>query len=61
MKAAIDLAREILRKEEAIRITQSENLKRDYTKSIEDDKNELLFYCKIKGLSIAEVFRQAQE
>lgn len=61
MKAAIELAKEILRKKEAIRRTQSEHLKRDYKKSVEADRNELLYYCRQKHLDVGEVFEKAQK
>jgi len=61
MKAAIDLARRILSKEEAIRKTKSQMLKNDLMKSIRNDKNELLFYCRSRGFTIDEVFKEAKK
>lgn len=53
MKAAIDLARRILSKEEAIRKTKIWTVKRDLQKSVLDDKNELLYYCRARGFTIS--------
>ena len=61
MKQAIDLAKEILRKENAIRRTKSGRLVWQYTRSINRDKNELIFYCRERGLDIEEVFKKAKE
>ena len=61
MKAATELAKEILRKQEAIRKSRSDNLKRDYKKSIESDRNELLYYCRERHLDVGEVFEKAQK
>lgn len=60
MKAATDLARRILSKEEAIRKTKSQMLKNDLMKSVRNDKNELLFYCRSRGFTIDEVFKEAK-
>ena len=57
MKAAVEMAKGIRRKEEAIRKTKSWKLKKDLEKSNRRDKNELLFYCRSRGFTIDEVFK----
>lgn len=61
MKAAIELARRILSKEEAIRKTKTWTVKRDLQKSVLDDKNELLYYCRNRGFTIDKVFKEAKK
>ena len=61
MKAATEIAKEILRKQEAIRKTKSTSLKIDYSKSIQRDENELLFYCRSRHLDVGEVFEKAKK
>lgn len=59
MKQAINLALEILRKQQAIKNSSSSKLLNDYIKSIKKDKKELILYCKIKGIDINKVWKQA--
>lgn len=61
MKAAIELAKEILRKEDAISRTKSGRLRWQYTRSINRDKTELQYYCRNRGLTISEVFKKAKK
>lgn len=60
MKQAVEFAKEILRKEEDIRISKSDSLKRDYRIAINRDRNDLIYYCRCKGLSVRDVYREAQ-
>lgn len=60
MEKAVEFAREILRKEKAINLTDSDKLKRDYRVSLHRDRGDLLYYCQCRGLSVKEVYRQAQ-
>lgn len=57
MRQAKEMVREINRKKQALRKTDSEYLKRDYSKSIKSDLKELKDYCKFKGFDIEEVLR----
>lgn len=61
MKAATELAKRILEKENAIRKTKSQHLKNDFEKSLRRDKNELLFYCRSRGFTIDEVFEETKK
>ena len=61
MKRAIEFAKEILRKEDAIRRTESPHLRQQYRRSIDKSKKELVFYCKCKNLDISEVFAVASK
>ena len=60
-QTAITHAMEILRKEEAIRKTKSEKLKRDYSKNVKKSIKELKYYCKINGLRFMDVMKKAVE
>lgn len=60
MKQAVEFAKEILRKEEDIRISKSDRLKRDYRLAINRDRDDLIYYCHCKGLSVRDVYREAQ-
>ena len=55
MKQALILIDEINRKKQAIKKTNSQYLKNDYSKSIRDDVWELKTYCKYKGLDLKDV------
>lgn len=60
-QTAINHAMEILRKEEAIRKTKSEKLKRDYSKNVKKSIKELKYYCKMNGLRFMDVMQKAVE
>ena len=59
MNSAVELAKEIYRKIKAREKTKSEYLKTDYAKSITRDYKELLYYCKVRGININEVWDEA--
>ena len=59
MNKAVESAQEICRKVVACRKTQSELLKRDYEKSINNDYRELVYYCKALNISVYEVLKKA--
>ena len=59
MTEAIKFAKEIMRKKDAVKRTNSIYLKRDYEKSIQEDIKELRFYCESKGLSMKEIVARA--
>ena len=59
MTEAVKFAKEIMRKKDAVKRTQSEMLKRDYEKSIKDDVKELRYYCDSKGLNMKEIVARA--
>lgn len=50
MRKALDFVKEIKRKQNAIKQTNSKRLKNDYSKSIKRDIRELKYYCKQKGI-----------
>ena len=60
-QTAITHAMEILRKEEAIRKTKSEKLKRDYSKNVKKSIKELKYYCKMNGLRFMDAMQKAVE
>ena len=60
MNRAVEFAREILRKENAINTTGNDSLKRDYRMSVHRDRGDLIYYCHCKGLSVKEVYRLAR-
>lgn len=60
MQKAIAFAKEILRKENAINITKSDKLKRDYRASLHKDRADLLYYCNCHNISVKEVFKAAR-
>lgn len=60
MERAVEFAKEILRKEEAIQETKSDSLKRDYRIAVHRDRGELIYYCHALGLSVREVYRIAR-
>ena len=60
-QTAITHAMKILRKEEAIRKTKSEKLKRDYSKNVKKSIKELKYYCKMNGLRFMDVMQKAVE
>lgn len=55
MKQALILIDEINRKKAAVKITDSEYLKRDYLKSISSDIEELKTYCEYRGYDFSEL------
>lgn len=57
MKQARKLLEKIDRKKQALLKTDSEHLKKDYSKSIKSDLKELKDYCKFKGLDFEELTR----
>ena len=59
MTEAVKFAKEIMRKKDAVKRTQSKHLKADYTKSIQKDVKELRQYCDAKGLNMKEVVARA--
>ena len=59
MTEAVKFAKEIMRKKDAVKRTQSKYLKADYTKSIQKDVKELRQYCDAKGLNMKEVVARA--
>jgi len=59
MTEAVKFAKEIMRKKDAVKRTQSKCLKADYTKSIQKDVKELRQYCDAKGLNMKEVIARA--
>lgn len=59
MSAAVELAKEIYRKIKAREKSESEKLKTDYGKSITREYKELLYYCKIRGINIDDVWDKA--
>ncbi len=59
MTEAVKFAKEIIRKKDAVKRTQSKYLKADYTKSIQKDVKELRQYCDAKGLNMKEVVARA--
>lgn len=61
MKQAIEFAREILRKEDAIRRTKSKNLKWQYGRNLVKSRKELRYYCKQKGIDVSEVLALAAQ
>jgi membrane-bound inhibitor of C-type lysozyme len=60
MKRAVEFAKEIMRKEKALKVTKSDKLKQDYQKSVIRDRKELCYYCHTKNISINEVFKAAR-
>lgn len=50
MNKALEFAKEIKEKEEAVKKSNSDYFKRDYRKSIERDRKELKYYCKQKDI-----------
>ena len=61
MKQAIDFAKEILRKKQAIRESKSIRLCRDYQKSVDKSIKELRYYCKTTGLNYRLVMAEASK
>lgn len=61
MDKAVEFAREILRKERAVTVTSSKNLKRDYQKSARQDREDLRFYCDNMNLDFDRVMRMARK
>ena len=55
MNKAIELAKEIQRKQKAIQETKSDKLKRDYTKSVARSIRDLKYYCKVKKLNYIQL------
>ena len=60
MRNAVEFARLILRKQEAIKRTTSPFLQRDYKKSIDNDIRELKFYCGERGFNYGDIMRLAR-
>ena len=60
MNNAIEFAKEIERKKQAIKQSTSDNLKRQYRKSVNRSIKELKYYCNLRGLSINEVWKEAR-
>ena len=60
MNQAIKLAKEILRKQEALEKTKSTMLRVDYQKNIHYMQRELRYYCKARGISYSEVWEKAK-
>jgi hypothetical protein len=56
---AIYVAKGIKRKKQAMKNTESPNLKKQYQKSIKRDIGDLKFYCNQKNLSYNEVWAKA--
>lgn len=61
MKNAVIFAKEILQKKKAVLETSSYKLKKEYRKSIQEDLEELQYYCDAMGLSVSEALRRAEE
>ena len=61
IKNAVIFAKEILQKKKAVLETSSYKLKKEYRKSIQEDLEELQYYCDAMGLSVSEVLRRAEE
>lgn len=57
---AVEFAREILEKERQIAVTKSDKAKRDFRISVHKDREELVYYCACKHLSVREVMREAR-
>lgn len=57
---AVSFAKSILAKEQAINNAESDRVKREYRLSAHRDREELLYYCKQNGISLKDVFREAQ-
>lgn len=60
MNKAIEFYSEILRKRQALQKSKSQNLKRDYAKSINRSMHELRQYCDFKNISVAEVIKRTE-
>ena len=60
MTEAVRFAKEIMRKKDAVKRTQSKTLKKEWEKSISRDVKELRYYCDSKGLNMKEVVRRAK-
>lgn len=60
IKQAVEFAREILEKERQIAITKNDKAKRDFRISVHKDREELVYYCACKHLSVREVMREAR-
>lgn len=61
MKSAVEFAKEMLRKEDAIRRTKSKHLKWQYRRNLKKAREELYFYCRCKNLKVSEVFELASK
>lgn len=60
MKQAVEFAKEILRKQAAVKTSKSQKLKNDYSRSIKQDIRDLKYYCYRKNLNYNEVMNQAR-
>lgn len=60
MDKAVEFAREILRKEKALGVTQSKKLKHDYSTSLRRDRGDLIYYCQCKGISVRDAYTKAR-
>lgn len=56
---AIYAAKGIKRKKQAMKNTESPNLKKQYQKSIKRDIADLKYYCSLKNISYNEVWAKA--
>ena len=60
MKQALKMIEEITRKKDALKSTSSKYLKRDYSRSIWSDLQELKEYCSYKGIDYESLIKQIE-
>ena len=61
MNKAVEFAKEIVRKQEALKHSTSGTLRNDYRKCIRQSLNDLRFYCECKKIDMCQVMGIAKE